>query len=140
MAPGLSEFFDFLNEGLAQTGPFVRKPFYRAESDTLYFYGRDVPSFARRLNPLLSVFLASDDESLVGFKIEGVQRILARMQRLGMEKFAIDERHQGIRLTIFLELALIAPPDDGQPELERLEDAFRQFDDVVVETRELQMS
>ncbi|HVA51268.1 MAG TPA: hypothetical protein VNH11_33310 [Pirellulales bacterium] len=140
MESGLTEFFDFLKEGLAQTGPFVPKPFYDHEGDTLYFYGRDVPSFARRVNPLLSVFLANDDESLVGFKIEGVQRILARMERLGMDKFVIDERHQGIRLTIFLEFALVAPPDDGQPGLERFEAAFRQYDDVVVDTRELQPS
>lgn len=140
MESGLTDYFDFLKGGLAQTGPFATKPFYRLESDTLNFYGRDVPSFARRLNPLLSVFLANDNESLVGFKIEGVKRILARMQRLGMEKFAIDERHQGIRLTIFLELALIAPPEDAQPELERLEEALRQYDDVIVNTRELQLN
>lgn len=139
MQSGLTEFLDFLKEGLGHGGPFVAKPFYDHESDTLYFYGRDVPSFARRVNPLLSVFLANDDESLVGFKIEGVQRILARMERLGMEKFVIDKRDEGIRLTIFLELALIAPPDDGQPDLERFEAAFRQYDDVVVDARELQV-
>lgn len=140
MESGLTDYFDFLKEGLTQTGPFLAKPFYRPESDTLYFYGRDVQSFARRLNPLLTVFLANDDESLVGFKIEDVQRIVARMQRLGMDKFVIDERRGGIQLTIFLELALIAPPDDGQPELEGLEDAIRQYDDVIVDTRELQLS
>lgn len=139
-SPGLTEYFDFLKGGLAHAGPFAPKPFYRPESDTLYFYGRDVPSFARRLNPLLTVFLTNDDESLVGFKIKGVQRILAAMQRLGMEKFAIDERHQGIRLAIFLQLALIAPPEDAQPELERLEEALRQYDDVIVNTRELQLN
>src|SRR5487761_1645112 len=138
MPSGLSKYFDFLKGGLAQTGPFVPKPFYRPESDTLYFYGRDVSSYARRLNPLVAVFLANDDESLVGFKIEGVQRILARMERLGMDKFVIYERQQGIRLTIFLELALIAPPANGEAELEGLEDALRQYDDVIVDTRELQ--
>ena len=82
MESGLTEFFDFLKDGLAETRPFVAKPFYRAESDTLFFYGRDVPSYARRLNPMLTVFLATDDDSLVGFKIKGVQRILMRMERL----------------------------------------------------------
>lgn len=140
MESGLTEYFDFLKEGLAQTGPFVAKPFYRPESDTLYFYGRDVPSYARRLNPLLTVFLANDDESLVGFKIEDVQRIVARMERLGMDKFVIDERRSGIQLTILLELALIAPPIDGQLEIERLDDALHQFDDVIVDRRELQLN
>jgi hypothetical protein len=140
MESGVSEYFDFLKEGLAQTGPFVAKPFYRPESDTLYFYGRDVPSYARRLNPLLTVFLANDDESLVGFKIEDVQRIVAQMERLGMEKFLIDGRRNGIQLTIFLDLALIAPPADGQPELARIEEAVRQFDNVIVDRRELQLN
>lgn len=140
MESGVSEYFDFLKEGLAQTGPFVAKPFYRPESDTLYFYGRDVPSYARRLNPLLTVFLANDDESLVGFKIEDVQRIVAQMERLGMEKFVIDERPNGIQLRILLELALIAPPGDDQPEMERIAEAVRQFDDVIVDRRELQLS
>ncbi|MGH7138461.1 MAG: hypothetical protein ACREHD_22140, partial [Pirellulales bacterium] len=58
MESGLTEYFDFLKEGLAQTGPFGPKPFYRPESDTLYFYRRDMPSYARRLNALLTVFLA----------------------------------------------------------------------------------
>ncbi|MGH7192913.1 MAG: hypothetical protein ACREJM_05170 [Candidatus Saccharimonadales bacterium] len=136
----MTEYFGFLKEGLAQTGPFVPKPFYTPESDTLYFYGSDVPSFARRLNPLLTVFLANDDESLVGFKIKGVQRILARMERLGMDKFVIDGRGEGIRLTIFLEFALVAPPDDGEAEVDRLEAAFGQFDEVVVDPRELQLN
>lgn len=140
MESGLSEYFDFLKEGLSQTGPFVAKPFYRPESDALYFYGRDVPSYARRLNALLTVFLANDDDSLVGFKIEDVQRIVMRMERLGMDKFVIDERHSGIQLTIFLELALIAPPGDSQPELERIEEAIRQFDNVIVDRRELQLN
>lgn len=42
MKSGLTEYFDYLKKGLAQTSPFVPKPFYRRESDTLYFYGRDV--------------------------------------------------------------------------------------------------
>jgi hypothetical protein len=138
MESGLTEFFDFLKDGLAETGPFVAKPFYRPESDTLFFYGRDLPSYARRLNPMLTVFLATDDDSLVGFKIKGVQRILMRMDRLGMDKFVIDHRRDGILLTIFLEFALIAPPDE--PEFEGFEAAVRQYDDVVVNTRDLQLN
>ena len=138
MESGLTEYFDFLKEGLAQTGPFVPKPFYQPESDTLYFYGRDVPSYARRLNALLTVFLANDDDSLIGFKIKGVQRILTRMERLGREKFMMHDHREGIRLTIFLEFALVAPPDE--PELAGFEDAVRQYDNVIVDTRELQLN
>lgn len=138
MESGLTEFYEYIQEGLAQAGPFRAEPFYRPESDTLFFYGRDVPSYARRLNPLLTVFLANDDESLVGFKIKGVQRILTRMERLGKEKFVMHDDRKGIRLTIFLEFALVAPPDE--PELEGFEAAARQFDNVVVDTRELQLN
>lgn len=138
MQSALTEYFDFLKDALAQTGPFTPKPFYRPESDTLYFYGRDVPSYARRLNALLTVFLANDDESLIGFKIKGVQRILTRMERLGKEKFVTHDQREGIRLTNFLEFALVAPPDE--PELAGFEDAVRQYDDVIVDTRELQLS
>jgi hypothetical protein len=138
MESGLTEYFDFLKEGLAQSGPFVPKPFYRPESDTLYFYGHDVPSYARRLNSLLTVFLANNDDSVIGFKIKGVQRILTRMERLGKEKFVMHDHRERIRLTIFLEFALVAPPDE--PELAGFEDAVRQYDDVIVDTRELQLS
>lgn len=138
MEAGLTDYFAFLKEGLAQSGPLVPKPFYRPESDTLYFYGHDVPSYARRLNPLLTVFLANDDDSLIGFKIKGVQRILARMERLGRDKFVMHDQHEGIRLTIFLEFALVPPPDE--PELVGFEDAVRQYDDVIVDTRELQLN
>lgn len=138
MDSGLTEYFDVLKMGLAQTGPFVAKPFYRPESDTLYFYGHDAPSYARRLNPLLTVFLGNEDDSLIGFKIKGVQRILTRMERLGKEKFVMHDHCGGIRLTIFLEFALVAPPDE--PELAGFEDAVRQYGDVIVDARELQLN
>jgi hypothetical protein len=97
-----------------------------------------VPSYARRLNSLLTVFLANDDDSVNGFKIKGVQRILTRMERLGKEKFVRHDHREGIRLTIFLEFALVAPPDE--PELAGFEDAVRQYDDVIVDKRELQLN
>lgn len=50
----------------------------------------------------------------------------------------MHDRREGIRLTIFLEFALVPPPDD--PDLAGFEDAVRQYDDVVVDTRELQLS
>lgn len=44
MESGLTEYFAYLKDGLAETGPFVPKPFYRRESDTL------APSTARSIN------------------------------------------------------------------------------------------
>jgi len=134
---GVTQYFDYLKEGLASEGAFTPKPYYDGAGDTLFFYARDAQSYAKRLNPLLTLFLATDDNRLVGFKIKGVQRILRRMERLGMEKFVLEHhRPEGIRLTFFVEFALVAPPDD--PALESFEGEMRQFGDVVVHSRELQ--
>ncbi|HUY34390.1 MAG TPA: hypothetical protein VMV69_16710 [Pirellulales bacterium] len=138
MDSALTEFLGFLKEGLADTGPFTAKPYYDAPGDTLFYFARDEQSYAKRLNPLLTVFLATEDDSLVGFKIKGVQRILRRMERMGMERFVLDHQKENVHLTIFLEFALVAPPDD--PATASFEGSIGQFADVVVDTRELQVT
>ncbi len=136
MEAGLSGYFDFLKAALSAPGQFSAKPYYNKDGDTLFFYARDVPTYAKRLNPTLTLILDANDDSLAGFKIKGIRRIVTRMQRLGMEKFTIDD--QGIRLKIFIQFALVAPPED--PAMAGYEEALGQFEDVVIDEDELQMA
>lgn len=113
-----------------------RQPYYSPEGDTLFFYARDVPTYAKRLNQTLTVILDAEDDSLAGFKIKGIRRIVERMHRMGMDRFTMN--HRGIGLRFLIELALVAPPDD--PAMAAYEDALCQFQDHVVDADELQLA
>lgn len=137
----LSEYLQALNDGLAQPGEFVAKPYYSPEADTLYFYGEDVPSHAERLNPILTLFLANDDSRMVGIKIKGVQWILRCMKRLALKEVIVDEDGVkdggGIKLGVMTDLALVPQPED--PELlKHFEPGFEKYRDVVIPRIELQ--
>lgn len=136
MANGLNSYFEFLRSGLEDNRPFQAKPHYDAPGDTLFFYGEDCESYARRLNSVLTLFLSTAGDRLIGFKVKGIRRILTRMERLGLDKCILNE--SGIRLSIFLEFALVAPPDD--PALASYETDLQQYKDVLVDNRELQVS
>jgi hypothetical protein len=132
MATGMNEFQNHIRNLLDKPGDFRPEPYYDAEADTLFFYARDVQSFAKRLNPILTLFLSAEDESLVGCKLKGVQRILECLKRLDL-KIHDDE----IDLTILLNLALVTPPED--PDLqERLEQNLRDYQGVKLPRRELE--
>jgi len=134
MDSGLNEYLGFLREGIVAPGEFRAEPFYKADADALFFYARDVQSYAKRLNSTLTLFLSTDGDEVVGFRIKGVTRILKTMHSLGIDKVVINEK--GIRLSMFVKLAQIAPPDD--PEMERFEDALNQYEDIMVSDRALE--
>jgi hypothetical protein len=131
---GVSEYLDVLKDALADNRPFVPKPFYSFEGDTLFYYAKDVPSFAKRLNPTLTVILSSNDESLVGVKIKGFRRILERMQRVGLDCLVV--RGEAVEMKAVLVLATIVPPDN--PDLQQYEAELElQFGDVSIDADEL---
>lgn len=51
-----------------------QKPFYEPCTDSFIFYLRNVRSFERQISKHLTLFLANDDESLVGFELSGLNR------------------------------------------------------------------
>ena len=135
MASGINEYLAYLKEGIERPGEFTPHPHYCPDADALYFYARDVPSYAKRLNPFVTLFLASEDETLVGVKLKSVRRIVSRLERLNknMNLVVIDHK---IKLGILLALALVAPAED--PSLESYEDDLvDSYEDVEVDSDEL---
>jgi hypothetical protein len=63
---------------------FQAVPQYFAAEDFLTFYFRDERCFAKRVDDVLTVFLATDSRELVGFKIKGVRHIVERAGTFGV--------------------------------------------------------
>jgi hypothetical protein len=127
MAAGLNEYFDSLR---SEVGEFTPRPYYEPEGDSLIFYARNEQSYAKRINSLLTLFLSSRDNSLVGCEVKGVQRML----RIAGD-FGVLVHDRKLKLGVFLAFALVPPPDD--PAMQQYEDEIRQFEDVELDAREL---
>jgi hypothetical protein len=123
MASGLDQYLESLRTGMKEFSP---RPIYEPEGDSLIFYARDEQSYAKRINSLLTVFLSSNDNSLVGCEVKGVQRML----KIGGD-FGVLVRDDKLRLGFSL-----APPLDD-PELEQYGDEVKQFEDVELDRQEL---
>jgi hypothetical protein len=134
MASGLNEYLDFLREGLQEPGEFNPQPYYNVEADALFFFARDTPSYAKRLNPFITLFLASEDDTLVGVKLKSIKRIIGALRHLDddLKVFVIDHK---IKLGILLALAKVPPPE--HPELEPYKHDLDRFQDVEIEEQEL---
>lgn len=130
MASGLNDHLEYvrkISEGLPE---FSVKPYYEPDCDSLILYVRNEPSYARRLNSLLTLFLSAEDHSLVGCEVKGVQRLL----RLAGE-FGVLVRDKKIRLGILLAFALAEPPED--PALDEYESRFKDFENIEIEREAL---
>jgi hypothetical protein len=133
---GMNDYFRFLDEGLDESaGEFRPEPFYSPGADVLFFYARDVPSYAKRLSSFITLILATDDDSLVGVKVKSVKRICERLSGLNKRIANVLVIDHKIKLGILLELALVQPADD--PELEPYEQQLGQFGDVEIDQDEL---
>jgi hypothetical protein len=77
-ADGLEHLANDLNVALegARSKEFRAEPYYDRDTDSLVFYERDVRSYAKRINKYLTIYLSCADDTVVGFKIKGVQRPL----------------------------------------------------------------
>ena len=133
MATEMNDYFKFLSDAVARPGDFVPAPYYDLESDALFFYARDVPSYAKRLNSALTLYLAQEDNTLVGCKVKSVQRLLTHLDRL--KRFGVSIVDHKIKLGILLQFALATPPED--PEMLAYEDQIDQYGDVEIDRREL---
>ena len=132
MAAGLSDFDDYLKQGLENMGPFRPKPYYEPTGDSVIFYIRDVQSYAKRLNPILTLFLSADDESLVGCEVKGVKRLL---RTYGDFMVSVTEhRGEKLRLGMLLGFGLALTHD------ENLRRELEPYKDVEIDSDELQLA
>jgi hypothetical protein len=127
MATQLNEYYEFLKTAKVE---FIARPYYEPESDSLIFYARDDQSYAKRINSLLTLYLSSNDDSLVGCEIKGVKRML----RICGD-FGVLVRDEKIKLGFLLAFALDQPPD--HPALDEYAEKVRQFESVDVDQSEL---
>ena len=122
MATGLngSAFAEHLGS-LTPDAEFTVKPFHEVETDSLICYFKNTPSFCKRVNNYLTMFLAQSDESLVGIELNGVDTILSAIQDLGdvpMTKEPVMVNREGgdgtMSLAIMVRCALV-PDADEEP-------------------------
>ena len=79
---------------------FQPKPFYDEESDSITFYISDAPSHRKRIDPLVTLYISSETEEIVGCHLKFIKAILR----------TFDEFHVSIspsRLTIGLLLLAV---------------------------------
>ena len=81
----LDDLATHLNSALddARVGSFEAAPYYDESTDSLVYYERNVRSHGKRVNRYLTVYLAIDDDTLVGFKIKEYDTIKRAVENLG---------------------------------------------------------
>ena len=79
MAENLTEYL-----ASAKCEKFEPKPMYSAQGDFLTFFFRDDDAYEKRVDELLTVYLAESTNELVGCKIKGVTQILKTLGNFGV--------------------------------------------------------
>jgi hypothetical protein len=130
MASGLNDHLESLREMSEELPEFSVKPFYEPECDSLILYVRSDQSYAKRLNSLLTLFLSTQDDSLVGCEVKGVQRLL----RIAGD-FGVLVHDRKIRLGILLAFALAEPPED--PAMGQYEASVKGFENIEIDRESL---
>lgn len=102
---GLKELGEFLSA--VEMGDFKPQPYYEDRTDCLVLYLRDCPSYSKRLNKMLTLFLSNDDNSLVGVEVKGVNRLLQLNKAFGVA--VIDKE---VKLGVLLAFALVEDAED----------------------------
>lgn len=134
MANGLNEFMNDIRT--TNLGTFTPAPFFETDSDSLIFYARNERSHRKRLNSVLTLFLSTDDDSLVGCEVKGVTRILRQVKLLKASGFGVLVQDHKIKLAVFLAFALAPAPEDPALE-ERYEDDLEELGNTDVDFPEL---
>src|SRR5688500_3156060 len=98
---GLAEF---LTSTVA--AEFTPVPYWEPETDSLIFYFRNEPSYSKRLNQLMTIFLSAADDKLVGCEVKGIKRILKRVKQFGI---GISDHKLDLKLVLFA--ALVPEPE-----------------------------
>jgi hypothetical protein len=125
MAQGLSDFAGYLKS--AKKGEFAPRPIYEPETDSILYYRRDARNYEHRVNGYLTLFLAVEDDTVVGMEIKGVRATLIPaiedMDYVALSKPVTVKSEDGedIDISVMLRCALVPPPE--QPiEYEKLQE------------------
>src|SRR5437764_10757209 len=124
MAKNLTKFLE-----TAKPTVFEPRPYYGSEEDCLTFYFDNAESYGKRVDKLLTLFLAVKNDELVGCQVKGVRK---NLKRLG--NFGIAIKHGKVRLDLFFHLLafLADKPQQRQKYLDlsqRTRDVEVEFDD-----------
>jgi hypothetical protein len=122
-----------LDEYLKNHSPkgFRPLPHYFAQGDFVTYYFRNDPSYAERVDDLLTVFLSFETKELVGCKIKGVKHILQTAGDFGV---ALDDGD--VRLGIFFFVGAALARDEAQRT--RYEQIGQKAKEVTVNRKELE--
>lgn len=108
MADDLATFLSKIN---VEELSFKAKPYYSKAGDCLIFYFEEAESYAERVDGLVTVYRAIEDDRLVGCQIK---EVTPQLKRFGSCKLQIEDR--GIKLSILLLVSnLVADDKDYEP-------------------------
>jgi hypothetical protein len=87
------------------TGTFEPSIYYCRESDTLTFYFRDAPDYAKRLGKHVTLYLSLENDELVGCQIKSVRGVVKNLPNF------VEIRHGKVKLR-FLFMAFMGDVDE----------------------------
>lgn len=127
MAKDLMKFLE-----TAKPKGFEPRPYFGPDEDSLTFYFENAESYGKRVDDLLTLFLAVKNDELVGYQVKGIRK---NLKRLG--NFGIAIKHGKVRLDLFFHLLafLAEKPQHRQKYLDlsqRIKDVEVEFDDELV--------
>lgn len=106
MAETIEQFVD----SIMPTGDFAPFAFHSEEADAITAHFEDVQDYSKRLNTHVTLFLAADDNRIVGCRIKNVAAIIEDLPNF------IEANHNDCKLTVLF--ALVRSPNDGKYERE----------------------
>jgi hypothetical protein len=109
---------------------FEPKPLYSAQGDFLTFFFRDDDAYEKRVDELLTVYLAEADDELVGCKIKGVTQILKTLGNFGV---MIRDQQLKLSMLFLAGMAVSSTPESK----EKYEAIGKQTQGVVLDTEKL---
>lgn len=126
MASTLKEYLQ-----VHRSGGFRAVAHYFPSGDYLTYFVADERCHAKRLDDIVTVYLADGSDKLVGCKVKGVRHILKTA-----EAFAVGVDGDGIRLGFFF-FAGAAPSSIGREPVMKWYNLLKEFADVTVDRKEI---
>lgn len=128
MAPTLTEY---LREN--RPGEFRAVPQYFTTGDYLTYFVSGERCHAKRLDDIVTVYLANDSDRLVGCKVKGVRHILDTAGAFGV---GVDGGGDDVRLGLFF-FAAAAPDRADRAPVMKWYDMLKELADVKVDRKQL---
>ncbi len=99
---------------LAEPAPaFESRPFHSPAGDCLYYYFENAEHVADRVDCWLTVYYATDDQRLVGFKLKNIRTLLSRFDQLHLQCMVRPDRWKINLKAVVTSLLHVAPDPLG---------------------------